>query len=95
MYETAARCAGLTLTMVCPMCITAVISQAAVPVASVVGGAIAAKAALLKGKQSSGGSITARVLDRNPSQPKIQSIDVDECGPVPAPGRSFNIQDRL
>jgi hypothetical protein len=32
--------------MVCPMCVAAVVSQAALPVATAIGGAVAAKAAL-------------------------------------------------
>lgn len=81
--------------MVCPMCITAVVSQAAVPVASAVGGAIAAKAALLDGKKKSvaaAQNLSARTLDRRSPGPVLQTIDHDS---VRAPVRAFRNDDRL
>lgn len=73
------------------MCITAVVSQAAVPVASAVGGAIAARAAL-NGKKSAGARpvIVAKVQDRRTPAPVLQTLDDDEYRTVQAPARLIN-----
>jgi hypothetical protein len=68
--------------MVCPMCITAVVSQAAVPVASAVGGAIAVRTALNSKKRGNvleaRKAISVRADDRSP-QPVLQALDVEDC----------------
>lgn len=79
--------------MVCPMCIAAVVSQAAVPVASAVGGAIAAKAALVDGKKKNAVQTpSARTLDSRRQNPVLQTIDI---GTSQASLRSFRDDDRL
>lgn len=62
--------------MVCPMCITAAISQAAVPVASAVGGAIAARTALNNKKSTERARAPVRITaERSTASPVLQSIE--------------------
>lgn len=45
----------LQVAMVCPVCVATAVSQAAIPVASAVGGAVAARAALMEKKKAQRG----------------------------------------
>lgn len=79
--------------MVCPMCISAIVSQAAVPVASAVGGAIAAKAAVGDKQRNSQKVISAKLVKRAPTKPVLQTIDADNLVGVKAARHSRKKDD--
>lgn len=65
--------------MVCPACVAAIASQAVVPVATAVGGALAAKSVIVKEKKVSAKPTAASQVKR-PS-PVLETID-DTLRPV-------------
>lgn len=80
--------------MVCPMCVAAVVSQAAVPVVTAVGGAFAAKAVLKTKPAAARGSLGAKKV--HASAPQLATIEHREAQPKlwPVPARKQGPQRR-
>lgn len=73
--------------MVCPVCVATAVSQAAIPVASAVGGAIAARAALQQ-KPKANRTDGIKIETVKSSEAKLATIPVEAKLEQPPPGSS-------